>query len=186
MTRQIKDKLIYSNEEYFLNEEILECFFKKFPEKKPEFEGFMTALWRGYISTFEIKNNELLINEIDWFAAEKKFDPAEFINSNFPNNKYKWFSGLIRIDEYRGEFDNEDNENAIFELLEIRKGNLIKHWKLNYADFTVFKEIIFEQYKKTKDYEELFGLWRNNNPELEKEKIDEYIYNGIIRNVREI
>ena len=186
MTRQIQDKLIYCDIEYYLNEEILEFYFREFPEKKPDFEGFMTALWRGYVATFEIKNNELLIKEIDWFSTAKEFDSDDFKNSNFPNNKYQWFSGLIRIDNYRGEFDDENNEDAIFELLEINEGNFIKHWKLNYIDFVTFKEIIFEDFKATNEYEKLFGLWRKNNPKLEDEKIDKYIYEGIIRNVRKI
>ncbi len=50
----------------------------------------------------------------------------------------------------------------------------------------IFKEIIFDDYRKTEDYEKLYGLWRKNNPKLEKDKIDEYIYDRIIRNVREI
>lgn len=146
----------------------------------------MTALWRGYVATFEIKNNELVINEIDWFTTEEKFDPIHFKNSNFPTGKYQWFSGLIRIDNYRGEFDNEDDEDAIFEFLEIKRGNLIKHWKLDYPDFMTFKELIFEDYKRTNEYDKLVRLWQKNNPRLEQDKIDKQIFNGIIRNVREI
>lgn len=185
MTKQIQDKLIYNGNQYYLNEEIFEDYFSEFPNKKPELLGVMTALWRGYVATFEIRDNELLIKKIDWFST-KEFDDNDFINKNFPNNKYSWFSGLIRIDKYRGEFDEENNSEAIYELLEIKKGDLIKHWRLNHEDFMIFKEIIFEDYRKTEDYEKLYGLWRKNNPKLKKDKIDEYIYDRIIRNVREI
>ena len=68
MTRQITDKLIFENKEYYLNVELIELFFREFPEKRPEFEVQCTALWRGYVATFEIKNNELLIKEINWLT----------------------------------------------------------------------------------------------------------------------
>jgi hypothetical protein len=66
MTRQITDRLIFENKEYYLNVEILADYFREFPEKRPEFKISCTALWRGYIAIFEIKNNELLIKEINW------------------------------------------------------------------------------------------------------------------------
>ncbi len=186
MTTQIRDKLIYCDSEIYLNEELLEKYFRKFPEKKPDFKGFMTALWRGYYVTFEIKNKELIITEIEWFEPEEKFDPEIFMKTNFPKNKFVWFSGLIRIDDFRGKYDDENDENATYELLQIKNGNLIQHLKFNYQDFQIFKEIIYEDFLNTEDYKEEFNLWKENNPNLEETKINEYILNNIIHNVREI
>jgi len=186
MTKQIKDSLIYEGKEYYLNQEILEFFFDAFPEKKPKMDSYMTALWRGYVATYEIKEKELFIQDIDWFSPNPNFSPTDFLQENFPGNKFHWFSGLLRIDDFRGEYDDEDNENAIYELLEFNKGNFIKHWKLDHKEFVAFKDILFEDFKKTTDYEKVFGLWRGNNPDMKEEIIDGYIYDWIIRHVREL
>ncbi len=100
MTRQIRDRLIYNENEYGLNVELLERYFREFPNKKPESELKETALWRGYIATFEIKDQQLYVREIEIF---KNADlNAKVVKDLFPNNKkFDWFSGLIRIDDFR-------------------------------------------------------------------------------------
>lgn len=186
MTQQIRDSLHYKGKKYSLNNEILEYFFKEFPEKKPKNIGSFSACWRGYVADFEIKNNELIIKKIRWMFSKESEDHHRTLKNIFPDDKYNWFSGLIRIDDFRGKYDDEDDEEGIYELLEIRDGNFIRHWKLNFVDFNDFKKIIFTNYKTTKEYEKLFLLWKNNNPGITATKINEYIFQNIIRNVRKI
>lgn len=183
MTQQIRDKLIYNGEEYYLNNEILEYYFDKFPENKPETNSIMTACWRGYYATFQIVNNELLIEEIDWLDWDETDKEKKLKFDLFPNNKYSWFTGFIRIDDFRGKYDDENNEEGIYELLEIKNGNLVNHWKLNYNDFLVFKEILFLDFKKTSKYNKTVSKWKNNNPKMKQDEIDKYIFEYIINNV---
>ena len=57
-TEQYSDILIYKGEEYILPVYYLEKYFEKYPDKKPN--GIIsTALWRGYVAVFEIKENQL-------------------------------------------------------------------------------------------------------------------------------
>ena len=51
MTTQIKDTLLYNDKVYYLNDYILEKYFREFPNLKPEFDGFDTAMWRGYVAS---------------------------------------------------------------------------------------------------------------------------------------
>ena len=185
MTRQIRDTLIYKGNEYDLNEEILEKYFCQFPEKKPEINGVMTACWRGYVVTFEILDEALIIKEIDWlvFGDEMENDKVYPFTAG---DRYTWFSGLIRIDGFRGDFDDEDDENGIYELLEIRDGAFVSHWKLNYEEFCEFKEILFHDFKETADYELLFAKWKNNNPDMKWVAIDKQILKNIVSNVTKI
>jgi hypothetical protein len=73
------------------------------------------------------------------FSKEPE-DHHRTLKNIFPDDKYNWFSGLIRIDDFRGKYDDEDDEEGIYELLEIRDGNFIRHWKLNFVDFNDFKK----------------------------------------------
>jgi len=180
MTRQIRDILIYNGYEYYLNDEYLEQFFEQFPEKKPVIESSFSALWRGYVATFEIVEEQLFVKRISVFS-ECNLD--EF----FPNSrKFDWFTGLIRIDDFRGEYDDENDPSAIFEFLEIVNGNLKNIWKLNYLDFIAFKEIQFDYFKTTQDYANLYLLWRKNNPKIPDSDIDKYISESIMRNSKEL
>lgn len=183
MTQQIRDKLIFDGKEYFLNAEILEYYFNKFPNKKPKSNSSWTACWRGYCATFEIVNNELMIKEfylLDWIENNNK-EKSQF--ELFPNNKYSWFTGFIRIDDFRGEYDDENNEDGIYELLEIKNGDLVNYWKLNYIDFMTFKEILFENYKETSSYTETVLKWKNNNSKMNQNEIDNFIFENIIKYV---
>ena len=183
MTYQIRDKLIYDGKKYFLNNEILVYYFNKFPHKKPKSNSTWSDCWRGYYATFEIVNNELIIKEfdlLDWVETNIEEKPQFAL---FPDNKYSWFTGFIRIDDYRGEYDDENNEEGIYELLEIKNGNFVNHWKLNYDDFMTFKEILFENFRKTSSYIETVLEWKNNNPKMKQDEIDNYIFKNIINNV---
>lgn len=179
MTVQIRDRLIYSGENYYLNEELLEGYFEEYPEKRPESKVSCSALWRGYRATFEIKDEQLLVDKLEMFAD---IDPNLKITKElFPNNnKFEWYSGLIRIDEYRGEWDDE-NEDAIFEYLEIYKGDLIQKRTMDFEELQIFKEYQFEYFKITEEYNKAYSLWRNNNPKMDVNKIDKYIYEGLLQ-----
>ena len=127
-----------------------------------------------------------MIKKMNWMLSQEYENHNRVFKKLFPDGKYNWFSGLIRIDDFRGKYDDENNEDGIYELLEIRDGNFITHWKLNFEDFHEFKKIIFANFKTTKEYEKLFLLWKNNNPGITATKIDEYIFQKIVRHVRKI
>jgi hypothetical protein len=104
----------------------------------------------------------------------------ELISELFPNHKYDWFSGFIRIDD----FQEENNQEVVFELLEVVNGNLKKHWKLNYPDFHIIKQRLFESFKHTEAYVRLVDYWRKNSPRMTNEEIDAIIMKTIIRKAR--
>jgi len=178
MTRQIRDILIYNGKNYSLRQELLENYFSEFPERKPKSSSILTSCWRGYKATFEIRNNELII--IGFWLVEQG-ESMDLISELFPNHKYDWFSGFIRIDDFQKEYNEENNQEAIFELLEVVNGNLNKHWKLNYTDFQIFKQRLFEHFKHTEAYVRLVAYWHKNSPRMAHEEIDAIILKSIIR-----
>lgn len=187
MTRQIRDVLIYNEEEYYLNQEYLERFFEECPDKIPKdfHPGGFSACWRGYVASFELIEKQLYVREIRMITGSQSDETV--LDEMFPNeHKFDWFTGLIRIDEFRGEYDDEDNPEAIFELLEIVDGKLKNIWKMNYEDFNVFKQIQFEYFKSTAAYDTLYSKWKNNNPGISDTKVNQYIAEDIIRNSREL
>lgn len=186
MTQQIKDKLIYDKKEYYLNVELMEGYFRDFPEKFPKFDVDCTALWRGYIATFEIKNNELYIKKLDWLA-DIDFNMKSLRDEIFPNNKFEWYSGLIRIDDFRGEFDLEP-KNGIFEYLEIIKGNFKQKRVFNYSELQDFKKAQFDFFLISEEIEIIYDFWRRNNENgiINKEAVKKIIFENIMEYTREV
>lgn len=186
MTQQIQDKLIYENQEFYLNRELIEEYFREFPEKRPEFTVSCTALWRGYIAEFEIKNNELYINKFD-VLADIDFNLKALRDEIFPENKFEWYWGLIRIDDFRGEFDREP-EDGIFEYLEIIKGNFKQKRTFNYLELQEFKKAQFEYFLISEEIEIIYDFWRRNNENgiIKKEVINKIVFENMMEYTREV
>jgi hypothetical protein len=178
MTRQIRDRFIFSGEVYYLNQEILEGYFKEYPERKPKSQRRCTALWRGYIATFEIRENQLFVEKLEIIGDS--LSDLKLVKDLFPNNnKFEWYSGLIRIDKCTGKRDDE-KEEPIFEYLEIYKGNLIQKRRMNSEELQIFKKSQFEYFKTTEEYSKVYLSLKKKHPNLEAEKLDEYIYKDLL------
>lgn len=60
-TAQYPDKIFYNNKEYSLLTNPLEKYFERNEDKRPKGGVTSSALWRGYVATFEIIENELFV-----------------------------------------------------------------------------------------------------------------------------
>ena len=185
MTQQIRDTLLFEGKQYYLNSEILEGYFREFPELQPETDVVCTALWRGYIARFEIRDDQLFIADLEIMAYDD-LSTKSVLDEICPNNKkFEWYSGLIRIDEFRGEFDNEPLE-GLFEFLEIKNGNFVQKRIMNHAQLERFKQEQFDYFMISDDYTAVYELWKTNNEGIAVETINNSIREEILRYTREV
>jgi hypothetical protein len=110
-----------------------------------------------------------------------------FSDEIFPNNKFEWYSGLIRVDDFRGEFD-EEPENGIFEYLQIENGTFIKKMVFEYNELQDFKKEQYEYFLLSDDVELLYDFWRKNNENgiINKESVNKIIYRNIMEYTRKV
>ena len=177
MTKQAQDILHYNQTEYSLNQEILEEYFREYPEKRPENDFVSSAMWRGYIAEFQIRENQLYVLNRDYNLADL-----------FPDNgRLEWYSGLIRIDDFGGEF-SEEPKNGIFEYLEILKGNLIRHRKFDYEELQTFKKEQFKYFLISDEIELVYEFWRKNNENgiINKDGVNKIIAERIMEYTKEV
>jgi len=95
MTVQHPDKIIYKGKEYDLETNPLESYFSRFPHKLPESECWCSGLWRGYVATFEIMDNQLFLKDIEIMLSGYTKDEQgiyhirwkSVMNDVFPNHK---------------------------------------------------------------------------------------------------
>ena len=179
MTYQARDILHYNGQEYRLNQQLLEGYFEVYPEQRPKPKMVFSSLWRGYLATFEIKDNQLLVKDLGGFPL--KSDGGAIAKKLFPNqNRYEWFSGFIRIDDDRGDWDEERPE-ATFEYLEIYKGDLVQKRTMDFEALQAFKARQFEYFKTTPAYDRAYAFWQKSTPHATAEEIQDQIYELLLR-----
>ncbi len=180
-TAQYPDKLIYNGKEYKLHSNPMEEYFKTNPEKKPKSDIMSTALWRGYVATFEIADNSLLLKDIqikvrkttskesfatEWKSVFKDVVPGE------ERLKIDWFSGILVLPE--GEVVNYvhmgyGSTYERYTLLAVRKGDFKDSRSLDYKEYETFREKQFLAFKKTIEYKnfvEKMKKERNHNDDF--------------------
>lgn len=147
MTKQISDKLIYNEEIYQLDDEILEPFLVEHAIK-PEHSGGFSACWRGYVAEFEIKNFEIYLNTKDNKFFENIIEKLGTSKFFYLNKLIILYSNLISPDSWIMSL----NKYETYQILEFVDGNLIDFKILNNDEFKHFKKNQFLKYIETEDY----------------------------------
>ena len=79
----------------------MESYFTQYPDKRPKNDVELTSLWRGYVATFEINDNQLYLKDIEIIDSNKKgIEWKSVLNEIFPNQehiKIDWMTGLLVI-----------------------------------------------------------------------------------------
>jgi hypothetical protein len=190
---QIPDKIIYKGKKYqLLHSFPMESYFKKHPDKSPGKYRTInsTALHRGYVGTFEIKEVQLFLKDLEIEDGWKRDDRGNPIwksvmNEVFTNQKLvkiDWISGIFVLPTggIVGTLPNYRLE-AIYEnyiVLEIDKGILTKEKQFGYEEYEDFLVKQFESFKKTDEYEELKAKLLKKR--WKEEKLDSHIQYQII------
>ena len=166
-TAQYPDKVIYNGKEYSLQSNPLESFFKENPDKLPKSEIVSTALWRGYVATFEVRDNQLYVKDIEIEVSDtsstrtSSFKWKSVLNEVFPGQKevkVEWITGLL-VMPY-GKIVNYvhmgyGSTYEFYTLLEFDKGNLVREKNFKYDEYEKLKERQFQAFKMTEDYKKL-------------------------------
>jgi len=166
-TAQMPDKLIFKGKKYALHSNPLEEYFERFPEKRPEGGIISTALWRGYVATFKIQNNKLVLHDLEIEKAknddkgDRSYYWVSVIDQYFPKEEriLDYYSGLLILPH--GKLVNyvhmgyaSTYENYI--LLKVLEGNLIESDDLTSREYEEFRVNQFDAFKKTDKYKTMF------------------------------
>jgi len=106
MTAQAADKIFYKGKEYRLHTNPMQSYFEKYPEKFPKTNIICSSLWRGYVATFEINDNQLYLKDIeimdDTINVHEHYQDRwkNVVNEIFPNQEFikaDWFTGSLKL-----------------------------------------------------------------------------------------
>lgn len=103
MTAQISERIIIEGQELALLTEPLEPLLKKnnailrtYVDLKTELVAPHTACWRGYIGTWELKDNSLYLIAFKGYKRHEIVEIKDIFQHSSPI-KAVWFSGKLRI-----------------------------------------------------------------------------------------
>jgi len=185
-TAQIPDILIYEGQQYFIFTNPLEDYFGAAnPRPMDLFQMHCTACWRGYIATFEIRNNELYLNGlIEGTCSDEERRDVD-ISRIFKDQdglpiRSSWFSGVIRCPLGEQLAYVHMGYDSVYEkelLLTFEKGNLVGTEIINNKENL---EMRLSDFKRTKEYADFEKEALKNG--LNMEDIDSVLRNRLIRN----
>lgn len=99
MTAQIGEKLTYDGREVSMCTEPLGDYFA-FGGHHPEFECACTALWRGYVGTWEIVGDRLYLVRLTGTLKDGTEATLETVFPGYSDRVFAhWYSGTLRIPE---------------------------------------------------------------------------------------
>ena len=131
MTAQVPETLIYEGNKLSMCAEPLGDYFA-LAGLEPPFDWTSTALWRGYVGTWEIIQSRLYLIGIN---GRLKTDEAATLASIFPDFPERvfahWYSGTIRVPEgklleyfhmgYASRYERD-------RYFEVEKGVVLRSW----------------------------------------------------------
>ncbi|RAI97698.1 hypothetical protein LX64_05002 [Chitinophaga skermanii] len=187
-TAQYPDKLIYKGKEYDLQSNPLENYFEQHPESRPKGDTWSTALWRGYIATFEVRDETLYLKDIEVMVFDSITKDTKFqsvVKKVFPgqtNMKIDWVTGILvlpygKLVNYVHMGYGSTYEKYI--LLEVDKGVVKKDIYLNNEQYETFKYKQFLAFKKTEEYRQLKTSLQQKEG-MTDESIDDFLKSFII------
>jgi len=156
-TRQMPDYLDFEGKVYPLYQGgLLGLFFEKHPEKKQD--STSSANWRGYIATYVVTNNILILKNIKHQVGRKKLEKQaiQIIYKSIKKEVFgdldpviiDWYSGIIEIFE-KGDGKLKQDK---YILIEVKKGKVVEVKKLNPNEYEELKEKCYAVFKKTSEY----------------------------------
>lgn len=127
MTAQFREKLIYEEQRLSMCTNPLGSYFA-IGGDRPPFSCGCTALWRGYVGTWEIVDGRLYLVELHGELEDGRTASVATIFPDFPERVFAhWYSGTIRIPQGRMLEYVHMGYGSVYEqdlLLEINRGVL--------------------------------------------------------------
>lgn len=101
MTAQAPEVLRYESREHPMCTEPLEAWFELSGRKSP-FHGYCSANWRGYIGTWEVREQRLYLLELEGKGERGADLDLASLFPDYPTRVYAhWYSGTVRLPEGR-------------------------------------------------------------------------------------
>jgi hypothetical protein len=184
-TAQLSDLLIVKGKEFALNTNPLEAELQKKQWTPPEDALISSANWRGYLATWEIKDDKLFLKDVTIAVSDPK-DEHGAIGKSITGDLYPgaaevfadWYTGALIVPDgkmtryvhmgYGSSFDH-------YQVFRVQAGKVVEHLSMTGAEFEAYKERKFAAFRKTDAYAKAYADFRKEAPDLSKAHAEDFI-----------
>ncbi len=193
-TAQAPDRIVYEGQTYALHTNPLGQYFARHPERHPreaqdgERVVMSTGLWRGYVATFAIEDDSMVL--LDFEVLRPSDDPDEMstrlvseIERFFETPESRildWYSGIMVIPQ--GEMIHYVHlaYASVYEsylLLRIEDGSLIDSVTFSADEFIGFKQRQFTVFRESDEYQEMVEYY-SQDEDYDQDFLNQFIFDG--------
>ncbi len=189
-TAQAPDVILIDGKKYALNTNPLDRYLAKLGDKAPRFEAPHTALWRGYIATWELAQGKLYLRKIEGYRdlgndADGADDFGELnvdgMKELFPDKSdviADWYTGTLIIpDGEQVEYVHMGygSTYAKYIVVSIKDGIETERHNLSREEFERFRDERFAKYKQTDEYKKQAAENKTGNQSMPAEQFDQFL-----------
>lgn len=185
-TAQMGDVLLVDGQQYSMQTEPLEPFLTNNRDRLPVSNVASTANWRGYIATWEIKEDRLLLTDI---AIQMEKPGAQHLETEyrsvlsavFPDQSHiiaDWFTGHLIVPAGKLKDYVHSGYASTFEkylVITVRNGVVTGRWQLGYPAFVKFRDLQFLAYKKTVEYQAALARATSGEEPMSPQRAEEFL-----------
>jgi len=169
---QMADKMVYADSIYSMETNPLQQYLRLNPDKSPLAVVRPSSLLRGYVATFCITDSKLMVKDVEILSSTKTIankdsfvwvSTMKTVNPDQDQLFCNWFSGFLILTKgklvkrihmsYASTYEN-------YILIKIIDGKKISEQSMTNDEYSKFKDVQFEAFKKTKDYELILEDWK--------------------------
>jgi hypothetical protein len=187
-TAQQGDELMLDGKTYTISTEPLEGYLQKNPGKLPESNVTSTALWRGYVATWAIRDNRLMLRDVKLLQSVANPSPKghstelrSVMPSMFPGQEQvfaDWFSGYLVVPTGKMMHYTHMGYASIYSnyvLLKIENGIVTKKEQLDSKAFVKFREKQFELFKESDEYKKALNEAETGETKMSAKENEEFL-----------
>lgn len=178
-TAQVPDFIVLDGQKERLHTNPLAAYLADHPGVLPKSDSMSTANWRGYVATWQVVDDRLLLDKVEvrFSNPDTSEDAPGTINRNVISSLFPeggeimatWYSGALVIP--RGEIVNYvhmgyASTHERYTILKVRSGQITERLDLDAEGFEAYKRAQFKAYKRTADYAALVRELKAGDPDL--------------------
>ncbi|WP_447940656.1 hypothetical protein [Pseudoxanthomonas mexicana] len=184
-TAQLSDLLIVKGKEFALNTNPLEAELQKKQWTPPANAVITSANWRGYLATWEIRDDKLFLKDVTITVSDPK-EERGMTRKRITGDLYPgaaevfadWYTGALIVPDgemtryvhmgYGSSFDH-------YQVFRVHAGKVVEHLSMTGAEFEAYKERKFAAFRKTDAYAKAYADFRKEAPDLSKAHAEDFI-----------
>jgi len=157
--------MLLNGKKYSIYTNPLRAYLSKNPRKLPRSEIVSSSNWRGYVATWEVRDDRFVLTDVAILHSVSKPSQAGFstelhsvMQEMFPAQREvvaEWFTGHVVVPD--GKLVNYVHMGyaSTYEkyiILTVKNGVVVRNWTIDTAEFVKFRNAQFVAYKRTDQY----------------------------------